>query len=124
MEWNGDVFVCDHYVFPEFKLGNMKQQSLKEIMDRPERMEFGRNKERLLTRQCRECDYLMACHGECPKNRFARSADGETGHNYLCAGYHAFFQHVAPYMDYMKKQLMHKQAPAQVMEWIRQGMPE
>lgn len=124
MEWNGDVFVCDHYVFPEFKLGNMKQQSLKEIIDRPERLEFGRNKERLLTRQCRECDYLMACHGECPKNRFARSADGETGHNYLCAGYHAFFQHVAPYMDYMKKQLMHKQAPAHVMEWIRQGMPE
>ena len=111
-------------MFPDFKLGNIMERPLAELTRQQVLKDFGANNERLLTRQCRECNYLMACHGECPKNRFARSADGETGHNYLCAGYHAFFQHVAPYMDYMKKQLMHKQAPAQVMEWIRQGMPE
>ncbi len=124
MEWNGDVYVCDHFVFPEFKLGNLSEQSLTEIMGRPERTEFGENKERLLTRQCRECEYLHACHGECPRNRFATSADGQPGHNYLCSGYHAYFSHVAPYMDYMKHCLLHNTAPAEVMEWISRGMPE
>ncbi len=123
MEWNGDVFVCDHYVFPEFKLGNIMEQPLSSIMNREERYLFGDNKRRLLTRQCRECDYLMACNGECPKNRFAVSEDGERGQNYLCAGYKRFFGHAAPYMDYMKHQLQHDLPPANVMQWIADGMP-
>lgn len=124
MEFNGDVYACDHYVFPEFKLGNIYQDTLTNMMYSERQMRFGNNKRDLLTRQCRECDFLFACHGECPRNRFAQSRDGEDGQNYLCAGYYEYFQHVAPYMDFMKYQLQHEQAPANVVEWIRQGMPE
>ena len=124
IEFNGDVYACDHYVFPEFKLGNIYQDTLTNMMYSERQMRFGNNKRDLLTRQCRECDFLFACHGECPRNRFAQSRDGEDGQNYLCAGYYEYFQHVAPYMDFMKYQLQHEQAPANVMEWIRQGMPE
>ena len=66
-------------------------------------------------------EFLFACNGECPKNRFARTADGEPGLNYLCKGYHQFFQHVAPYMDYMKKELLAERAPANIMEAIKKG---
>lgn len=124
MEFNGDVYACDHYVFPEFKLGNIYQDTLTNMMCSERQMRFGNNKRDLLTRQCRECDFLFACHGECPRNRFAQSRDGEDGQNYLCAGYYEYFQHVAPYMDFMKYQLQHEKAPANVMEWIRQDMPE
>lgn len=123
IEFNGDVYACDHYVFPEFKLGNIYEKSLAGMMYSPEQLKFGAGKRDLLTRQCRECDFLFACHGECPRNRFARSADGEPGHNFLCAGYHRFFAHAAPYMDFMKYQLQHEQAPARVMQWIKDGMP-
>lgn len=124
MEFNGDVYVCDHYVFPEFKLGNLRDEPLMAMMNREALREFGENKRRLLTRQCRECEFLMACHGECPKNRFATSVDGEKGHNYLCAGYERFFRHAAPYMDFMKYRLKHNMAPADVMAWIADGRPE
>lgn len=123
MEFNGDVYACDHYVFPEFKLGNLNDQRLMDIVRKDELQQFGLNKQRLLTRQCRECEYLMACHGECPKNRIATSSYGEKGQNWLCKGYKAFFEHAAPYMDFMKYQLQHDTAPANVMEWIEAGMP-
>ena len=119
LEHNGDLYVCDHYVFPEFRLGNIMERPLAELTRQQSLKDFGANKERLLTRQCRECEYLFACHGECPRNRFALSADGEPGHNYLCAGYRRFFKHAAPYMDFMKRKLMHGEAPADVMEWAR-----
>lgn len=124
MEHNGDLYVCDHFVFPEFKLGNLNNTPLKDLTSQQSLRTFGQNKKRLLTRQCQECEFLMACHGECPKNRFSTSADGERGHNYLCQGYHAFFSHVAPYMDFMKFQLQHRQAPANVMAWVEEGMPD
>ncbi|MDY2779192.1 MAG: anaerobic sulfatase-maturation protein [Alloprevotella sp.] len=124
MEWNGDVYACDHFVFPEFYLGNIRTTPLKELVQRPELLAFGRDKRDRLTAQCRNCDYLMACHGECPRNRFATSQDGENGHNYLCDGYHRFFSHSAPYMDFMKYMLQHNEAPAKVMEWIADGMPD
>ena len=123
MEFNGDVYACDHFVFPEFKLGNIKEKTLAEMMYSDAQMKFGANKRDLLTRQCRECDFLFACHGECPRNRFARSVYDEPGQNYLCAGYHKFFKHVAPYMDYMKWCLQQQQPPANVMQWIKDGMP-
>ena len=91
MEFNGDVYACDHYVFPEFKLGNIYQDTLTNMMYSERQMRFGNNKRDLLTRQCRECDFLFACHGECPRNRFAQSRDGEDGQNYLCAGYYEYF---------------------------------
>ena len=122
IEFNGDVYSCDHFVFPEYKLGNIRQQTLTEMMYSQRQMQFGQNKNKLLPSQCRNCDFLFACHGECPKNRFALTRDGEPGLNFLCEGYKRFYKHVAPYMDYMKHRLMHDEAPADVMEWIRQGM--
>lgn len=119
MEYNGDVYACDHFVFPEFKLGNIKEQSLIEMMYGEAQRRFGSYKREGLTTQCRECPYLFACNGECPRNRFDVSADGEQGHNYLCKGYYHFFQHVTPYMDFMKQQLLHNAPPAEVMNWIR-----
>lgn len=124
MEFNGDVYSCDHFVFPEFKLGNIRQQTLLEMMYSPRQLQFGADKKEKLPAQCRECEFLFACNGECPKNRFARTDSGEPGLNYLCSGYRQFFNHVAPYMDFMKYQLMHEQAPANVMDWIRNGKPD
>lgn len=121
MEFNGDVYACDHYVFPEFKLGNIYQQTLVEMMYSERQMEFGQMKQKSLPSQCRACEFLFACNGECPKNRFATTASGEPSLNYLCKGYHRFFKHVAPYMDYMKKELLAERAPANIMEAIRRG---
>ena len=122
MEHNGDVYACDHFVFPEFKLGNIYDKSLAEMMYGEPQRKFGAGKRDNLTSQCKECEFLFACHGECPRNRFEFSKHGEPGHNYLCDGYYQYFKHVAPYMDFMKKQLMNHQPPANVMEWIKNGM--
>ena len=120
MEFNGDVYSCDHFVFPEYRLGNIYQKTLVEMMYSPEQQRFGQHKQDSLPRQYRECEFLFACNGECPKNRFMHTADGEAGLNYLCKGYRQFFKHVAPYMDFMKKELMAQRPPANVMEWIKQ----
>lgn len=119
MEFNGDVYSCDHFVFPEYRLGNIHQKTLTEMMYSPEQQRFGAQKQKALPRQCRECEFLFACNGECPKNRFMHTADGEPGLNYLCKGYYRFFEHAAPYMDFMKRELMEQRPPANVMEWVR-----
>ncbi len=116
LEFNGDLYACDHFVFPEYRLGNILETPLATLTARPELKKFGQAKRDALTRQCRECEYLFACHGECPKNRFGFSADGEPGHNYLCKGYHQFFSHVAPYMDFMKRCLQKSLPPSLVMK--------
>lgn len=103
MEFNGDVYSCDHFVFPEFKLGNIYEKSLIEMMYSEKQIQFGQQKRDSLPNKCKECNYLFACNGECPKNRFLTTEDGEPGLNYLCKGYYQFFDHVAPYMDFMKK---------------------
>jgi uncharacterized protein len=121
MEFNGDVYSCDHYVFPEYKLGNIHSKSLVEMMYSERQQKFGQDKFTKLPSQCKSCDYLFACNGECPKNRFARTKDGEPGLNYLCQGYYQFFDHVAPYMDFMKKELLNKRAPSNVMDAVRNG---
>ncbi|WP_291529549.1 anaerobic sulfatase-maturation protein [Bacteroides sp. UBA939] len=115
MEFNGDVYSCDHFVFPEYKLGNIYQKTLVEMMYGEKQQAFGQAKQSSLPRQCRECEWLFACNGECPKNRFVQTASGEPGLNYLCKGYHRFFSHVAPYMDFMKNELMNQRLPANVM---------
>ena len=119
IEWNGDVFACDHFVFPQYRLGNLREKSLVEMMYSPKQREFGRAKQTALPRQCRECRWLFACNGECPKNRFARTADGEKGVNFLCNGYRRFFEHVAPYMDWMKRELMANRPPAGIVDLLR-----
>lgn len=116
LEFNGDLYACDHFVFPEYRLGNILETPLATLTARPELKKFGQAKRDALTRQCRECEYLFACHGECPKNRFGFSADGEPEHNYLCKGYHQFFSHVAPYMDFMKRCLQKSLPPSLVMK--------
>ena len=121
MEFNGDVYACDHFVFPEFKLGNIHEKTLVEMMYSERQLAFGQDKQRTLPKQCQLCEYLFACNGECPKNRFAVTADGEPGLNYLCKGYYQFFEHVAPYMDFMKKEWLAERAPANVMDAIREG---
>ncbi len=115
MEHSGDVFACDHFVFPEYKRGNIHTQTITEMMYSPEQLQFGKNKWQSLPRQCKECSFLFACYGECPKNRFAIDAYGNKGLNYLCKGYKRFFAHVAPYMQFMKEQLEKELPPADVM---------
>jgi uncharacterized protein len=121
MEFNGDVYSCDHYVYPAYKLGNIRNRTLVEMMYSDVQTRFGADKYDALPRQCIDCQYLFACYGECPKNRLCRTADGEPGLNWLCEGYYAFFDHVAPYMDYMKNELMHRRPPANVMDAVRTG---
>lgn len=121
MEHNGDVYSCDHFVFPEYKLGNIHEQSLVEMMYSERQRRFGRAKADSLPTQCRECQWLNACHGECPRNRFIRTANGEPGLNYLCEGYRQYFSHVAPYMDVMKRLLGEKRAPAEIMNMLATG---
>lgn len=119
MEWNGDVYACDHYVYKPFLLGNIRENSLYDLMNSERQYRFGQLKHDVLPQQCKQCDYLFACNGECPKNRFLYTKDGEYGLNYLCAGYYRFFEHVAPFMDYMKKRLLDGEPPAAVMDWIK-----
>lgn len=121
MEFNGDVYSCDHFVFPEYKLGNIYEKTLVEMMYSPEQNKFGQDKQASLPQQCKSCQYLFACNGECPKNRFAQTIDGEKGLNYLCEGYYMFFEHVAPYMNFMKEELINKRAPANIMKAIQEG---
>lgn len=118
MEFNGDVYSCDHFVFPEYRLGNIYTKPLASMMYSDEQLRFGNDKFDKLPQQCRECDFLFTCYGECPKNRFVRDEYGNPGLNYLCKGYYKFFNHVAPYMDFMKRELMAKRPPANVMEWV------
>lgn len=121
MEFNGDVYSCDHFVFPEFKLGNIYEKPLSEMMYSDRQTEFGRRKQTCLPAQCKACKYLFACNGECPKNRFAKTASGEAGLNYLCKGYYQFFSHVAPYMEFMKTELAAHRSPANIMAALRNG---
>lgn len=118
MEFNGDVYSCDHFVFPEYKLGNLHDQTIFEMMNGQRQRKFSRMKKQMLPQQCRECRFLFACHGECPKNRFVRDKYGNPGLNYLCQGYYRFFKHVAPYMDFIKNELENHRAPANVMNHI------
>lgn len=118
MEFNGDVYSCDHFVYPEHLLGNLHTQTIFEMMNSPRQKAFARMKHELLPRQCKECRFQFACHGECPKNRFIRDKYGNPGLNYLCKGYLQFFEHVAPYMDFMKNELDNHRAPANVMNHV------
>ena len=119
MEHNGDVYSCDHFVFPEYKLGNIRDHSLIDMLYGEQQQEFSRLKHSSLPRQCKECDMEFACHGECPKNRFMKDKYGDFGLNYLCPGYYHYYQHVAPYMDYMKQELMSQRPPSNIMKVVQ-----
>jgi len=119
MEHNGDVYACDHFVYPENFLGNILEKPLIEMAKSQEQFDFGINKRNKLPRHCLRCDVRYACNGECPKHRILKTPESEPGLNYLCEGYKLFFHHVEPYMEYMAKELQNKRAPANVMNWIR-----
>ncbi len=122
VEHNGDVYSCDHFVYPENKLGNIKTSSIRDMMNIPAQVAFGINKRNSLPGECLRCRYYFACRGECPKHRFATTAPGEKGLNTLCEGYKAFFSHVSPYMEFMREQLSHLKPPADVISWARQRL--
>lgn len=119
MEFNGDVYSCDHFVFPEYKLGNIRDKTLVEMLYGEQQRQFSCLKHATLPKQCKECEWEFACHGECPKNRFVNDRYGNPGLNYLCSGYRHFYEHVASYMDFMKKEFMNQRPPANVMEAVK-----
>lgn len=117
IEHNGDLYPCDHFVYPEYRLGNIGERSIAEMMDSPEMLRFGISKRNSLPRRCRACEYSHLCHGECPKHRFNSTEGGETGLNALCLGYRKFYAHTAPYMEKMRELLSKEMPPALVMPW-------
>jgi len=118
MEHNGDVFACDHYVYPRYKLGNIQNESLAGMAGSDAMRDFGEQKRSRLPRQCRECEFLFACNGDCPKHRFARTRDGEPGLSYLCPAYTRFFRHSAPAMRRMSMLYRAGRAPAEIMQTL------
>lgn len=116
MEADGSVYSCDHYVFPEYRLGDIRRATLTEMLYGPQQTAFSRLKHGSLPRQCRECRFEFACHGECPRNRFCRDRYGNPGLNYLCRGYRRFFEHSAPYFAFMRDEYLAGRAPANVMQ--------
>lgn len=118
MEFNGDVYSCDHFVFPEYRLGNIREKTITEMLYGNQQQQFSKLKSKSLPQECHECKWLFACNGECPKNRFVKDRYGNPGKNYLCDGYRMFFEHVAPYMDFMKNEYVNKRPPANVMKHV------
>jgi uncharacterized protein len=119
IEHNGDLFSCDHYVYPENKLGNIMESPLASLVNSPQQRKFGLDKVDTLPGYCRQCDVRFACNGECPKRRFVQTPDGEEGLNYLCPGYKIFFKHIGPFMRFMAAELREGKPPANVMAWAR-----
>ena len=120
MEHNGDLYSCDHFAFPAYKLGNIRTSGIAEMMSSERQLRFGEAKRDNLPASCRACPYLRLCHGECPKNRFATDpVDGTRRLNYLCAGYKQYFAHVEPYMRFMAQELEAGRPPANVMTHFR-----
>jgi uncharacterized protein len=112
LEHDGDVYSCDHYVYPEYRLGNIRQRSLGDMVFSPRQVKFGYAKSETLPAYCRKCEFLSDCWGECPKNRLLRTPDGEPGLNYLCAGLKRFFAHAVPTAKRMAVRLRATTAPA------------
>lgn len=120
MEFNGDVYSCDHFVFPEYRLGNIREKTITEMLYGEQQQQFSRLKSQSLPNECKECEWEFACHGECPRTRFIKDVYGNPGKNYLCEGYRMFFRHIAPYMDFMKKEYMNQRPPSNVMQHIQE----
>jgi uncharacterized protein len=120
MEHNGDVYSCDHYVYPRYRLGNLLNTSLGQLVNSPEQIKFGNDKQDSLPQYCRKCEVKFACNGECPKHRFMKTPDGEEGLNYLCPAYKRFFNHIDPHMRTMADLLRARQPAALIMRMFEQ----
>ena len=115
LEHNGDLYACDHFVEPRFLLGNIHKTHMQKLVASPQQRKFGDDKRDTLTAQCQRCEVKPLCNGGCPKDRFALSRDGESGHNYLCAGLELFFKHTLPAMRTMAQLIQRRRYPAEVM---------
>lgn len=115
-EHNGDVYSCDHFAYPEYKLGNLTSDSLATMIDSARQQAFGKAKSETLPAQCRGCKYLGGCWGGCPKHRFLKTADGEPGLNYLCAGYTHYLHHIAPFLKLIADLIRAGRQPAEIMQ--------
>ncbi len=118
IEHNGDLYSCDHYVYPQHQLGNVLNQSLGAMLNSQQQIKFGNDKLDALPKFCRECEVRFACNGECPKHRFIQTPDGEAGLNYLCPAYKKFFNHIDPHMKTMAQLLRNDRAPAEIMRML------
>lgn len=114
MEYTGDIYSCDHFVFEEYKLGNLRHDTLKKILQSPKQQQFGNDKQNNLPTQCKKCEFLFACNGECPKNRFMHTETGEPNLNYLCEGFQIFYRHINPYMQFMVNELKADRSPSNI----------
>lgn len=120
LEHNGDLYSCDHFVEPKYRLGNIQEDMMIELVASPPQRQFGQDKQDTLPDYCRRCEVRFACNGGCPKNRFIKTPAGEPGLNYLCAGYRAFFNHIDEPMKFMATALRQRRAPAGVMAYMKQ----
>lgn len=116
IEHTGDLYSCDHFVEPNYLLGNIQNDKMVELIDSPKQRKFGTDKLDTLPKYCQECEVRFACHGGCPKNRFIETPDGESGLNYLCGAYKAFFNHVDKPMKTMADLIRQNRAPAEIMQ--------
>lgn len=116
MEHNGDVYACDHYVYEDYRLGNVMEQSLASMIQSPQQKRFGEEKTTALPGYCLDCRFRFACHGGCPKHRFLTTTDGEPGLNYLCAGYRHFFKSTRPWFESMRDLYRQGKSPALIMK--------
>ena len=118
LEHNGDLYCCDHFVEPDYKLGNIQETPMLELVASEKQRQFGQAKSDDLPQYCRQCEVRFACNGGCPKNRFITTPDGEPGLNYLCAGYRSFFNHIAQPMRMMASLLHQGRYADEVMELL------
>jgi uncharacterized protein len=119
LEHNGDLFACDHYVYPEYRLGNILSDDLACMVEKSIKSGFGVNKEAALPAWCGKCEVLAACRGGCPKHRFMETCLSEPGLHYLCAGYKKFFRHIRKYLRVMGTLLENGLPPSYVMEAVK-----
>lgn len=120
LEHNGDLYACDHFVYPEYLVGNIMNEPLEKFVRSKQQKKFGQDKFTRLPKKCKMCRFLMLCQGGCPKNRFITTSDRETEHNYLCKGYYKFFEHTAPYMEIMGELVQQRRPPSFVMDQVKQ----
>lgn len=118
IEHNGDVYMCDHFVYPEYRLGNIRDISLREMLTSEQMIRFGISKRNRLPHKCQRCKWLQLCNGECPKHRFSATDSGEKSLNALCLGYEMLYEYTAPYMSRMRQLLLEGKSPALIMKEI------
>jgi len=121
MEHNGDMYSCDHFVEPKYFLGNIKEKNLALLASSRKQRKFGQDKLDTLPVYCQTCEVRFVCNGECPKNRFIETPDGEQGLNYLCVGYREFFRHIDGPMRFMAHELNQGRSPANIMNYTKNG---